>query len=331
MQRNRAIGLLAVAWIFVAAGCGAPNLGEPATAPGQAPQQQADPNSLEAQGAKVAESVGAVMIAPNLYQLPEVEIPDDPAEKAAAEAALVSKWREDAKTHRENPKNPACMVTALKLSEFGEEALFPLLDVIGDPNEDPYIKVLAVNCVKQLVNKAMLDRLLALTEDGVDNTTRGCGTLLLGQLREPQGLTRLRELAADPEPRVRFSAVRGLALCGDGKGRQEFMKMWDEPGITLLEREEIARVFVNDVDHDKANVAILSKILLSQEMDSRFRQLAVAAMGRGSMPDAVPALREAAANDLDPNVREIAESAAKAIEFSMANPPPAETAAKTTP
>lgn len=329
MQRNSMIGVLAVAWMVLAAGCGAPNMGEPA--PAQAQQQPADPNSLTSQAAKVAESVGAVMIAPNLYQLPEVTVPADPAEKAAMEKALVDKWVEDAKTHKENPQNPSCMVTALKLSEFGEEALFPLLDVIGDPNVEPYTKVLAVNCIKQLVNKSMLDKLVPLTQSGLDETTRGCATLLLGQLRNPKAVPRLRELAADPEPRVRFSAVRGLALYGDADGRKELMKIWDAPETSTSEREEIARIFVDDVDHDKMNVPILSKILLSPELDTRFHQSAVAAMGRGLMPDSLPALREAAEKDPDPNVREIAASAANAVEYAMKHPVLPDQDAKKTP
>lgn len=310
MRRYIVLRLLAIVLVTtVGVGCGAPEVGETGVS-----SQRADPDSLEGQAAELADSMGALMIAPNLYQLPQIDIPEDPEEKAKMQAQLVARWREVAKTHKENPRNPECMVIALQLSEFGNEAVLPLVDVIGDPEEDPYIKVLAVECLKQLANEVMIDPLMPLTDPACDGTTRACATLLLGQTRKARVMPTLRKLTEDPERRVRFSAIRGLALYGDRHGRKAFADLWDDPQSSISEREQIARMFVNDVEHDKANVEILVKILRDAGIGVYFRRLAVAALGRGAQAAAVPALKAAAEKDPDPRVREVAASAASAIE-----------------
>ncbi len=311
MWRYNTLVLLAVPLATaLAVGCGSPEPEVKTQAPAPATPVQERPAEPAA-----PPSPSGTMISPGVMFVAPMRVPDDPEEKAQKQAELVARWHEAAKkTVKDNVGNQECTVIAMNLRDFGPEALLPLVDVLADPEETAYIKVMTVECLKGLVHPIMITPLMPLVDAKCDATTRACATHLLGSIGTAEAKPLLEKLVADPERRVRFAALRGLAMSGDPDRRQAFMDLWDDPETTLSEREEIGRVFANDVNHDKENVALLSQVVQDFEVDVSIRRLAVAALGRAGDPAAVPALKVAAEKDPDEYVREIAASAASVIE-----------------
>ncbi|HEO71281.1 MAG TPA: hypothetical protein ENN80_08460 [Candidatus Hydrogenedentes bacterium] len=221
----------------------------------------------------------------------------------------MARWREAALRVKENPEDSTCMLMAVEMRLKGPEHLLPFIDLIGDPHEDPFVKVMAVEALEGQAHPMLIPPLLPLTGEDHDATTRACATHVLGMLWTPQVQALLKKLADDPERRVRFAALRGLAKHGDRQARERFRELYSEPGVTVQERNVIASVFANDIGRDAENVPIMCKVVQDMELAAMVRRLAVAALGRSRDPAAVPALEKAAEASPEEDIREIAGAA----------------------
>jgi len=298
MWRKNGIRFAATVLLLAAAlGCGGPQ-------PGKGPRPAPEPQSA-------AVETGTATSQPAAQPAPQ----DDSEKKAQRREALLADWKKAATSG--TPATGECQAIASQLRTLGPEALLPLLDIMADPQETPRVKVAAADSLDGLVHPLMLDRLTQMTGPENDATSRACATHLLGGCSSPKLLPLLQKLASDPEKRVSFAALRGLAILGDPEGRKSFVALFDAPGTTVPEREQIGRVFSKDIMPSKENVPILIKILGDTQLSSDVRRLTVATLGTADDPAAIPALEAAAEKDPDQYIREIAGSAAKLIASSQ--------------
>ena len=298
MCRQRITRLLCISLTTVVlAACGAPKSNAPT---------EPEPVSVDASSEAPAEP------------LPPAAAPRSPEE-------LMKCWLEVAQTATNTTYSAECREITEELAKHGPEALQPLLTIIGDKEQEPRIRVIAVTCLQGLVKPAMVDTLKQLTAADQEATTRACATHLLGSLPTKEVLDFLRTLTDDPERRVRFSALRGLASAWDDAGREGLAKYFDDPEVTQEEREEIGVVFGISIKEDPLTLKVLSRVVQDMEITPSTRKLAIGVLGHMGDASVIPALESAAQNETDKDNAELAASAAEAIKerLEKTNPAPA--------
>jgi len=329
VQRAVLWSLMIVVALCVFIGCGPPStdvmVSQPSAAQVAPDDAAADPAAASPEAAspppaEAPASDQAPAEQPAMEQAPEESVLDRLGELPDTKEDLIERWREEAERARTDPSSTACQVVAYKLRTIAPEALLPLIDILANPKEDPFIKVCVVKSVQGQAHPILTERLLALVGPEQDATTRACATHLLGDVPSEEVLATLRTLAHDPDRRIRLAALRGLVRGGDPEGRHGLAAMWDEPGSRVQERNEIGLTLANDIQHDKENADVMMKAITDFELDVAVRSGAVAALGRALDPKAIPALEISAEKDPDESVREIAASAINLIK-ARGNPP----------
>ncbi len=285
-----------------------------------APAKPASQDAPATTGDKQVDDMLAMTeIAPGVMLSTSSAPPEDPQEREKLRDKLMARWHELARKALKNPEDvqtrAQCGLIANQLARFGPKALFPLLDIIGNPDAKPRTKLLAVNCLQGLEQPSWTAKLKPLADPERDVTTRACAVHLMGGLRTPELKPLLKQLADDKERRVRFAALRGLALYGDQQARAEFAKLWEDPDITLEEKTEITRIFANDVEHEKEsfNIQILSKAIKDFELSTEIRRLAMIPLGRSGSAEAIPALEYVAEKAPEELIKQIAASMAESL------------------
>lgn len=226
--------------------------------------------------------------------------------------ALMTEWRELAKTPKENLSNPRCRLIGMALAVLGAEALEPLFIVLEDPQADPVKKVLVVATLEGALKPDMLARLGPLTDIHQESTTRACAMELLALLRNPAAEPYFRAHLADPDKRVRLVATVGLASLGDAEARRGIVQLYSDQATTVNERERILReIAAAPTSEDNA---ILAAGLADQRCSLFTRITCAQALGRVGDRSILENVRKYAQEDASEELRKAAQEAADAIE-----------------
>jgi len=237
------------------------------------------------------------------------------ADTSAARDELVSEWLELAKTStREDPKIAETSEVAGKLAGLGWAAFGPLMDVMADPQSDPATKVLASLSIREHLTVEMIPRIIEMTQEGNDATTRACATDVLGFMREESAQKRLAELRDAPDRRVRFLAYRGLVFqdVQNAQAREDLQKLWRQPDATPEERGHIVLALINGPALD--SVWLLKEAVQDQKIAAQARLLAVRMLGRVGDKDCIEALTSCLEKEPNEEVRAATENAIASIK-----------------
>lgn len=149
-----------------------------------------------------------------------------------------------------------------------------------------------------------------MTKPEKDATTRACATQLLGSLRGEEVDKILAQLKDDPERRVRFQALCGLAV-RDAQARKTLQDFWQQPDTTAFERWKILQVLAFGPAAD--SVAIFQSAVKDTALDEAGRVLAAQMLGRVGDSSCLAALTECAEKDPSEKVRAVAKDAIAAV------------------
>lgn len=225
---------------------------------------------------------------------------------------LTTKWLELAKAaSMDNADLQTAVAIAMKLAESGQAALDPLLDVLADPAASPYAKVMVVASLSTITSPGMAARLITLTKPGNETTTRACATQLLINVPGPQVDAILRKLTQDEERRVRFAALRAMALRKPEEGNKALAALWGQPTTTAQERNEIVVVVARS--RMKDNLPIFKEAIVDTELSEPAYMAAAMVLLRVGDESAIEPLTVCAEKNPNEEVRILAENSIKAI------------------
>lgn len=289
-------------WTFlgrVAAGlCLAVILGAAGCIPSaEAPQEQAQIQPpVEAPAAPVDTAPGA----------------DDPNAPPLDE--LLAKWETYA-------ANPALYMDDLQVRQLvGDLAYYhgsagwqPLYDSLGKAETDPMLKIMITKYLASFAQQIALDdSLLELTKADRDETTRACATHILAQAQDLRHEERFKELAQDDNPRVRLSALIGLASLGNVQAQDSLAKYYWQPDASVSERENVL-VALTRVPRE-ADEPIFVDAVKNEDLAMDARLTAVLALGQIGGDSAVALLDDLSKNEPDLGIRQTAVMALKAVQ-----------------
>jgi hypothetical protein len=264
----------------------------------EAPQDQAEvaPPPAATAGTPAAEAPGA-------------NVPDAPPLKE-----LLARWDAYAADPAANMDSPEVRQLVGDLAYYyGNEGWQPLYDKLGSPDAEPLLKVMITSYLSTYAHQiVMTDSLLELTETGKDETTRACATHLLSLTQNPQLEERFKELAQDSEPRVRLSALMGLAGLGNHESQQALAGYYWQPDATLSERENVVVALARAPYEDQA--PIFEDAIANEQLSLDVRLTAVQALGLVGGPEGAATLEELAKSAADPSVRKTAELSLQAVQ-----------------
>lgn len=240
-----------------------------------------------------------------------------PETRALSPEEILEAWKEIPKAGLDNMDTTTAVFLAQRLSEFGTEALTPLIDVIGNPESSPDAKILAVISLTPLLEAGMVPRLNELTAPGLDSTTRSCAAHLLGLIESPESVVRLRQLSEDAEQQVRMAAIIVLVMRQDPEILRRLPEIWQDPHITAKQREDLSYVLPDDFA--SGHLDLMASIVTDEELAMDARQRAILFLGRHGDDSVLPALRRCVDTATDPELRELAAGAIAAIEERAAS------------
>lgn len=242
---------------------------------------------------------------------PQVAEDGAPRYDLMTQSQLEEEWKDVVQNADENLEDPAYSAIMWELAEFGPDALIPMLDIVADDSYSPAARVVTADRLKYHAHPRMVPRLKELATGEFDNTTRACATFLLGLIPTEETTALLRELEQSDEPRIRFSAILGLANAGDEDALAQLREKYAEQDLDVEYRRELVNFFA--FKGKEEDVEILSNAVLREELTVFQRALVAASLADIGDPAAIPAL-EKLKNHENEALRNIAGDAIKAIE-----------------
>ncbi len=227
---------------------------------------------------------------------------------------------------------PTASLLATQMARSGPKGADPLLDQLANPATKSEVKVLITMVMVPLVSPEMVPRLVAMTQPGQNEDTRGCATQLLGMVTIPDAVKRTRELLHDPDLRVQFAAVYCLMRDNDDEAINLAVELWKRPELNLNQRVSLVQVV--PVARAAAMTPICREAAVDLKMDANTRVHAMEVLVKAGSEDAIATLKQCAENDPEPRIREYVKAglASLAVKKPDAAPAvPAETAAPAEP
>ncbi|MFP4502489.1 MAG: HEAT repeat domain-containing protein [Candidatus Hydrogenedentota bacterium] len=266
--------------------------------------------------------------------IPPLDNLDDPTDTDV----VFSKWQSLAEAPANELDFEQAMQYATALAEAHELDRF--LQVLGDSEASPKAKVLAVVSLSPFLSHEMVERVVALTQPAHDTTTRASatkllGTMLLPQMKPPavegmitppteedlaQVRTRLRELAADDEHKVRFTAATLLARTMDEGALDQLLTLWNDEATDANERMEL--VYSLPPESGGTFTEIFKQAAKDPALDPEVRQRAVMELGFTNDPAILDLLVEVSESDPDPSVRAQAKVTVEGMRAHIRNAEP---------
>lgn len=272
--------------------------------------------------------------APQSPAVPENSVQPEPQAQAAQEAQalqeppeqLLAKWMELAKTAtKEKPNIDEALVVAGKLAGQDRALLNPLLDVLADAGSTPLMKILAGFSLRPGLNPQMTPRLIELTKQDKEGTTRSCAVELLAAVQGQEVTDVLLQLKDDSERRVKFQAIRALAL-RDGKYRKDLFDLYKAPDTSASEKGSIVAAFCTGVVSPDC-LWLMEEAAADQALDEVARVMAVDALGAVGVQAELPKLIQLAQTATTPNLKSAADKAVQKVQARIsqagATAPPA--------
>jgi HEAT repeat protein len=194
----------------------------------------------------------------------------------------------------------------------------PLLGVLADKASAPVVKVLATLSLQTILDPTTIDSLIEMLKPEYDNTTRACVTDLLGVYKGASVDEALKAVANDPDRRVRFLALRGLAI-RDPEKRKELHQWWSQADATADERSRIVETLTSGLISD--SVWLFMDAAGRKDLPEGIRVTAIDMAGRAGSETCIEQLSKYAETDSSEAVRAAAATAVAAIKERMQNPP----------
>jgi HEAT repeat protein len=166
----------------------------------------------------------------------------------------------------------------------------------------------------------MMDRLLQIARPENEFTSRACAVDLLGSITDPRVDVALNEYKNDPDRRVRFYAIFGLAKRSP-EGCKALTDLWKSPDITAPERNDIvARIASTPTPASPESVIeILHSAIQDPAIEESLRLASIAALGQLGKSESLAPLAVCAEKDPSQTVKEAAKSASDAIATGIKN------------
>ncbi len=237
--------------------------------------------------------------------------------------ALVQEWKELSKAGFQGLNARRGQEITAELAKSGTAGLSPILDALGDPQGDPVAKVLAVMCLTQYISPDMAPRLLEMTREGQETTSRACAAHLLGFVQTPEAKQRMKELALDKERRVMMEASLALLMNGDPDTLKRVPELWNDKETTERERTQLINVLPEA--HARECLDIVKAAAQNADLEMPARIKAVTILGRIGDASVLDALNACAEKDPFPEIKSLAANAAEAVKARTQAPaaPPA--------
>lgn len=231
---------------------------------------------------------------------------------AATPEELLAEWMLLAADPVANAANPRAYELVGRLSMSGADALMPIVEVLADPEADPYKKVFVVQCLAAHMAPAYAARLGELAEPPGDGTTRASAVTLLGFVPDPIVEPEFRRYLDDPERRVSFAAKLGLARRGDAPMHAVLVELYTLPDTLPQEREQILALIVDNPQAE--DIPLLMQVVIATETSLAQRSRIAAVLGRMGDTNTIDALRISLEVEPDPLYEGIARAAIEAIQ-----------------
>ena len=210
------------------------------------------------------------------------------------------------------------MNLARQLAEQGVEKLEPIFAVLESSDRSPSAKVLAVISLSPFINESHFDRLLVMTKEDRDATTRGCAINLLALITTPAAEARIKELLNDPDTHVSKESALVLLRRDDSAAVEKAVSLWKDPATENKDRNEIVLAF--PTARAKDNLFIYEDSICNTDIDFLARSHAINILGMLGNENSIAKLDACIASEQFPRVRELLESAKKAIEGRIGQP-----------
>ena len=210
------------------------------------------------------------------------------------------------------------MNLARQLAEQGVEKLEPIFAVLESSDRSPSAKVLAVISLSPFINESHFDRLLVMTKEDRDATTRGCAINLLALITTPAAEARIKELLNDPDTHVSKESALVLLRRDDSAAVEKEVSLWKDPATENKDRNEIVLAF--PTARAKDNLFIYEDSICNTDIDFLARSHAINILGMLGNENSIAKLDACIASEQFPRVRELLESAKKAIEGRIGQP-----------
>jgi len=201
---------------------------------------------------------------------------------------------------------------ARRLAELGPNGLDPLLDVLEDPETEPLGRVLAVISLTPHVTPKMAPQLIEMTKTAQNVYARASAAHLLGLIDTPEARGRMEELMADDAWRVQVAAALALIDAEYPKALPRIDALWNDSRMTPPDKEQLILVIPQRLANEHLHV--YREGLLNTKINQSARRHAATMLGRFGGRKAIAALKQAAENDPDERVRQVAQKALEAVQ-----------------
>jgi len=205
-----------------------------------------------------------------------------------------------------------------QLAEQGAEKLDPIFAVLESSEKSPSAKVLAVISLSPYIKENHLDRLLALTKADKDATTRGCAINLLALITTPAADQRIKELLNDPDSHVSKESALVLLRRDDTAAVEKAVALWKDPSTEDKDRNEIVLAF--PTSRAKDHLFIYEDAVCNTGIDYIARSHAINILGMLGNRNSLAKIDACLASEQSPQVKQLLESAKKAIQSREEQP-----------
>lgn len=243
-----------------------------------------------------------------------VPSPDDTAEAEAAYTAF-----EQCIAEAERRLNDtACMDAAATLARFGGPPLENTLKRLDEPGLAPHGKLMIVEGFKGKLNHYVYGMLTAMTAPEKEAMTRLSATALLASIPDPNLVATLIELSNDPNEKLSFTALVGLATMAQegSEFRKRLVDRYDDLADNPNMREHVIAAIAQNPYQDDETLLITG--LQDSALGTGVRREAATALGRIGGEDALSALLAVQDDRAPQDFREAVELSIIVIRERMA-------------
>jgi HEAT repeat protein len=230
---------------------------------------------------------------------------------------LMAQWHDLAAAPFEEMDEQSAQIIATKLAAKpgGKEAL---LAVLADPASTPQAKILAMISLQPVLTPDMEPRLAELTQPTQDPTTRATALQLLGAFDSDFARKRISDLLDDDAHTIRVTALALLLEAGRFDVLDRVDDLLADPATTNQDRARLISVL--PATYYQTNPEVFFEALKNEALPPPVRAQAAGVLAFAGDDAAVAALRDAAENDPDETVRELAEAGLAMIAREAGTP-----------
>ena len=250
---------------------------------------------------------------------PDTAAPED-GRREATEEDLYRMWDEMAGMPLEEIDLETARAVATHLIQKDPANAVPLLERVAEPDAaigDRFLALVPLRPLLQPEHEAVLAKLASPENDVL---ARGVAVELLTALGTESGAERVRALMDDEDVELATSAMLARLHQSDPAAVARIQEFWDKEGVPDKHRQEIVRRIPGEdkvvVEHMDIFIHALSEL----SWDQHVRERAISAVGGAAHPRAIEAMRKAALEMPEPQLKVLASKAVDAMEARAAQP-----------